>query len=131
MLQMRAPCPNAQRLSVSGRQSPFWGSTDRGVVLAFKNRDFELPHEAADRHPEIVLHHQDVLRPATVRLSQRITQPVNRLVPMGIQPLLKLVEAQPSVVDGDFNDDGLYDCLYTPGLCGLNLHGPEHAKPDF
>jgi hypothetical protein len=37
-------------------------------VLAFKKLNFQFPHEADDRHPEVIPHHDDALHSTAVTL---------------------------------------------------------------
>ena len=63
-----------------------------GGVLSFDEANFQLPHEAGRRHPEVVPHHDDALHPAAVALPQGLHQFGVPLFLLGVEPLLELVE---------------------------------------
>ena len=47
---------------------------DQGGVLPFDKPDFQSPHEAADRQPKIIPHHDHALHSFPVALPQRLNQ---------------------------------------------------------
>src|SRR5262249_22211808 len=65
---------------------------DSRRVLTFYKRNFQLPHEASCRHPEVISYHDDALHQPAVTLPQSLHKVGIQFLLSGVEPLLELVE---------------------------------------
>ena len=67
---------------------------DEGDVLPFDQSDLQVPHEPARGQPEIIPHHHDRLDMLAIAMPKSGDQFRVLLAPLGMQPLLELVQDQ-------------------------------------
>ena len=65
---------------------------DGGKIMSFDDGRFEVAHEPAGPHGEVVAHHHDALNPAAVTFAQGGYQVGIGVGRASVQPLLELVE---------------------------------------
>ncbi len=65
---------------------------DRRGVAPFQERNLQLPHEPADRHPEVIADQQQGLDPAAVALAEGLDQNFAGLGRVRVEPQLELVD---------------------------------------
>ena len=73
---------------------------DGSDVLPFEQSDLQVPHEPAGGHPEIIPHHHDRLHMLAVALPQGGDQFRVLLTPLGMEPLLELIQDQQHLPPG-------------------------------
>jgi len=73
---------------------------DQGDVLTGRQFDLQIGHEPARGEPEIVPHHDDRLEMFSIALSQGSDQFSALLTPLGMQPLLELVQDDQHLLPG-------------------------------
>jgi hypothetical protein len=96
LLRRRFALGQGPKRPAEGRQHlagvPGVEQVHRGGVLALQQQDFQLAHEARDRHPEVVANQDQGLDVPAVALAQGPDQVAVVLAAGGVQPLLELVE---------------------------------------
>src|SRR5262249_1056950 len=65
---------------------------DSSRVQSLEETDFQLPHKASRRHPEVISHHDDTLQSPTIALPQGLHQVRVLFFLFRMKPLLQLVE---------------------------------------
>ena len=71
------------------------------LIPPFDSPDpFDSLHEPGQRHPEIVAHHEDALDAVAVALPEGLREPGVLVVPVGVEPLLELVDDEDDVLIG-------------------------------
>ena len=73
---------------------------NRGAIGSLKKPYFKLAHEPRYRHPEVIPYHQDTLQTSAVALPQRPSERRVFLSPVGVHPLLELVDEEDDLLTG-------------------------------